>query len=156
MEGFSLRPATPEDLNAILELEGSLHAYPWTREHFEKELEKPYSQTWVLSDDETDEKIAGYIVFWSLQDPWEVLNVVVALPHRGLGLAKEMIRKVSDEAIRKGIQSLVLDVRKGNMPAITLYQGLGFTVRQIRKGYYSNGEDGYFMSLSLKEDGIRF
>ena len=156
MQGFSLRPATSDDLPAILALETELHASPWTREHFEQEMEKPYSRLWVLSDDETDEQIAGYIVFWVLQDPWEILNVVVALPHRGLGFAKEMIRKVADQAIHEGIQTLVLDVRKGNTPAVSLYQSLGFTVRQIRKGYYTNGEDGYFMALPLKEDGIRF
>jgi ribosomal-protein-alanine N-acetyltransferase len=156
MDGFSLRPATPEDLPRILELEAALHASPWTAEHFEQEWEKPYSHTWVFSDDETDEKIAGYVVFWSLQDPWEVLNVVVALPYRGLGFGKALLRKVSEAAIREGVQTLVLDVRKGNLPAIALYQALGFTVRQIRKGYYSNGEDGYFMALPLKEDGIRF
>ena len=55
MEGYSIRLAVPEDLPAILEDERKVHLAPWTEEHFRTELDKPYSRTWVITDDETDQ-----------------------------------------------------------------------------------------------------
>lgn len=152
----SLRPATLEDLPAVLEIERKAHLAPWGEENFKGELEKPYCQFWVLTDDETDEQIAGYIVFWVMFDEAQILNVVVDLPYRGLGYAQNMISRAIQVATKKEAKRLTLEVRKGNLPAIQLYQKMGFTIQQIRKQFYSNGDDAYFMVLSLTGDDIQF
>lgn len=149
MTGFSLRPATPDDLSAITEIERKVHVAPWTEEHFRSELAKPYSQVLLLTDDETDSKIAGYIVYWLMFDECQILNVVVDLPYRGLGFAKDMIRRAVAAAERKGAKKVELDVRKSNQPAVQLYQAMKFVIVHVRKGFYSNGEDAYQMTLFL-------
>ena len=156
MDGFSLRPATPDDLPGLFEIESRVHVAPWTLEHLQAELEKPYSQVLLLSDDETDEKIIGYVVYWTMLDDCQILNVVVDLPYRGLGHAQTMVREACKQAIKKGIKSANLEVRKTNIPAIQLYQKLGFSISAIRKGFYSNGEDAYFMTLPLEANGLEF
>jgi ribosomal-protein-alanine N-acetyltransferase len=153
---FSLRPATSEDLPQLITIEKQVHVAPWTEEHFSAELSKPYSRVYVLTDDDTDSRIAGYIVCWMMFDNCQILNLAVDLPFRGLGMAKFMVRKAISLAGNKEIKKLILEVRKLNMPAIQLYQGLGFTITHILKGFYSNGEDAYQLTYSFQEAAIDF
>ncbi|MBI2711343.1 MAG: ribosomal protein S18-alanine N-acetyltransferase [Bdellovibrio sp.] len=154
---WSLRPATEEDLENVSRIEAKVHPAPWGIQHFRSELTKPYSQFLLMTDDATDQEVAGYIVGWFLFDECQILNVAVSLPFRGLGFAKAMIRKLVTLAVNKNLRKVSLEVRKSNLPAIQLYQSMGFVIVQIRKSFYSNGEDAYFMTLSLEpSDPIRF
>lgn len=146
---FSIRPAAIDDLDLLVEIEKRVHPAPWTKEHFAAELEKPYAKLWVMTDDETDSIIAGYISLWMLDDSLQILNVAVDLKFRGLGFAQVLIRKAIDEALREEMKRIHLEVRKSNTAAIALYQKLGFDTVQVRKGFYSNGEDAYIMDLIL-------
>lgn len=145
----SLRPATPDDLDAIAEVESRVHVAPWTKQDFAGEIEKPYSTTWVLTDDETDSKILGYCVFWGIGESLEILNIAVDLPYRGYGFAKLMLQSVVREGLKRQAKHLILDVRKSNLSAVALYQKAGFAITQYRKSFYSNGEDAYHMVLEL-------
>ena len=152
---FSLRPATSDDMQSIIQIEQKVHVSSWTESQFQSELAKPYSNFLVLTDDETDTSIAGYIIFWMMYDECQILNLAVDLAYRGLGLAKMMMRKAMVLAIKKGIRKMTLEVRKSNLAAIQLYQELHFAIIHVRKNFYSNGEDAYSMMLSL-EDDLRF
>ena len=152
----SIRPATPDDLDSILAVEGKVHLAPWSRDHFLGEWEKPYSTTWVLTDDETDTRILGYAVFWVLDDSVEILNIAVALENRGLGFAKLFLQRIIREGLARGAKRLILDVRKSNLPAVGLYQRAGFAITQYRKAFYSNGEDAYHMTLALEGASLDF
>jgi ribosomal-protein-alanine N-acetyltransferase len=46
--------------------------------------------------------------------------------------------------------SIYLEVRISNIPAIRLYEKYGFRKARIIKGYYSDGEDAYVMVKRLK------
>ena len=153
---FSIRSATFEDLSSLVRIENQVHISPWNEEHFQSELEKPYSRILVLSDDQTDELVAGYIVYWLMLEECEILNLAVDLPYRGLGFAEKLVRSVVSASMKLGLKRVLLDVRKSNLPAIHLYQKVGFTVSHIRKGFYSNGEDAYQMSISLSETQNQF
>lgn len=153
---FSLRPATSDDILPVLEVEKRVHLAPWGEDNFRFELTKPYSQFLVMTDDETDEQVAGYIIYWVLFDECQILNVVVDLPFRGVGMAKKMIRQAAKAALQKGIKKISLEVRKSNAAAIQLYQGLHFVITQVRRNFYSNGEDAYQMTLQLDENPIEF
>ena len=153
---FSLRPATEDDIAYVCEIERKVHVAPWSEESFRSELGKPYSKFLVMTDDETDSKIAGYIVYWIMLKDCQILNVVVDLPYRGLGLAKKMMNQALSASLRDGVHKIVLEVRKSNLAAVQLYQGLGFAISHVRKSFYSNGEDAYQMELNLEENGIRF
>lgn len=150
----SLRPATAEDLPAIVGVENASHAAPWTLANFEAELAKPYSRFLVLTDDETDSKIYGYIVYWMMFDECQILNVVVAPEYRKKGYAALMIRQAVRDGVQKSLKRVVLDVRKSNLPAIQLYQKLGFLIARVQKSFYSNGEDAYSMELALQGEDM--
>lgn len=151
---YSVRPATPEDLDTLVQIESKVHLVPWNRAHFEAELEKPFSHLWVLTDDETDTEIAAYLTFWILGEEAEILNIVVNLDHRGLGFAKYLLQKALNESLRKGVRRIGLDVRLSNAPAIRLYERQKFAITRIQKGFYTHPypEDAYRMVLEL--DGV--
>jgi ribosomal-protein-alanine N-acetyltransferase len=150
MDGYSLRPAAVDDLDRVLEIEAVAQPQgAWTRDHFVGEFEKPYSRFLVLTDDETDTQVAGYLVYWVMFEEASLQTIAVDVAARGMGYAKLMLRSLISDAVRAGAQRVNLEVRKSNVPAIQLYQGLGFTVSQIRKSFYSNGEDAYQMALHL-------
>jgi [ribosomal protein S18]-alanine N-acetyltransferase len=153
---FSLRPVTNDDLPEICRIEREVHLAPWSETSLKAEIEKPYSHLLVMTDDETDSHIAGYVVFWIMLEECQILNVAVGLPYRRRGLAKQMVRQVVSLAVKKGIKKVVLDVRKSNHAALQLYQGIGFAVVHISKAFYSDGEDAYRMLLSLEDDGLQF
>ncbi len=152
----SLRPMVEADLPQVLATEDASYVpqggIPWTRDHFLAEMEKPYAQVLVLTDDETDEVVMGYIVFWQIEDSLEVLNIAVSLSHRGLGLGMKLLGHAIREGIRANQKKVTLEVRKSNLPAIHLYQKMKMTITQIRKGFYSNGDDAYHFEVPLDED----
>ena len=150
---FSFRPAVKEDLEEILKIEVKSYPLPWTYDQFKEEFEKPYSHFLVLTDDETDSVIAGYIVFWQMFEEAHILNVTVNLDWRGLGYAKKMILLVIDSGLKKEAKRIILEVRKSNAAAVALYQKQGFFIDHIKKGFYSDGEDAYFMIHYLEEKG---
>ena len=145
----SIRPATDDDLSQLLDIENRVHVAPWGKDGLAAELHKPQSQVFVLTDDETDEKIMAYIVFWIMGDEGHILNVAVDLPYRGLGYAKKLVQQAVKEAIKSQVKKLTLEVRKSNQSALELYQGARFSITHVRKSFYSNGEDAYFMELPL-------
>ncbi|MGK5085153.1 ribosomal protein S18-alanine N-acetyltransferase [Bdellovibrionota bacterium FG-1] len=154
LPGYSLRPVTEDDLAEILRIESAVHRAPWNQENFRAELTKPYAQFWVMTDDETDSVIAGYINFWIMLEECHILNVATDLSFRRRGLAKLMVRRAVDEAQQKDIKKVLLEVRKSNAAAIALYQGLGFSITHVRKSFYSDGEDAYQMALFIDENEL--
>ena len=53
-------------------------------------------------------------------------NVMTHPDHRGHGYATLATRAVCAELIRRGIKTIVLNVRQDNAPAIRMYEKLGF------------------------------
>ncbi len=150
-EQFSPRPATQSDLPALVSIESRGHSSPWSADHFLKEFEKPFSEILVLSDDETDERIAGFIVFWIMGADCQVLDLVVDLPYRGMGYARQLLAHAVKKALRAECKRVILEVRRSNAPAIGLYQAQRFSISHVRKGFYSNGEDAFVMELDLQD-----
>lgn len=150
---WSFRPGSLEDIEALVAIERQTYPEPWTEQHFKSELEKPYSQLLLLTDDETDSKVAGYAVFWFMFDECDLHNLVVSLPYRGLGFGKKMLQQVIHQASKKGVKKVRLEVRKSNEAAISLYQYCQFSIHHVRKKFYSNQEDAYTMVLPLEVKG---
>lgn len=146
---FSIRPASEDDLPKILEIERKCYRTAWSEDAFRVELTKPFSRFLVFTDDETDEVVAGYIVYWMMFDECHVLNVAIDPEWRGLGLAETLMRQAINDAVRKDLQRVFLEVRKSNAAATGLYQKLGFFIDHIKKNFYEDGEDAYFMALYL-------
>lgn len=104
-------------------------------------------------------RIVGYILAKMEEDVADgdephghVTSISVLRSYRRLGLAKRLMVQ-SQEAMATVYRAsyVSLHVRKSNRAALALYKDtLGFTVKEIEKKYYADGEDAYAMRLSLK------
>lgn len=76
-----------------------------------------------------------------------VVSIGVLPGHRGMGIGT-MLMCSSICRLRGIVNSIVLEVRVSNEVAINLYRKLGFRIHHRIPGYYSDGEDAYFMVLN--------
>lgn len=148
---FSLRPATFEDLELVTQIEKQSQRSPWTVESFLAEIGKNYSYFLLLTDDQTDSVVAGYIIFWLLMDDCHILNCAVDFNYRGLGYGQRMLRKAVSIAYSQNIFHIYLEVRKSNHAAVQLYQKVGFEIMRVIRNLYSDGEDAWAMTLGVNQ-----
>ncbi len=145
LPNLSPRPACLEDLDSVLKIEASSHPLPWSRSGFEKELSTPWSRFIVLTDDETDTLVFGYVVYWIQTEGVSLLNITVGPEWRGLGLSRKLMQLMIQETIREEIPRILLEVRESNQTAIRLYESCGFKKTHERKGFYADGESAWVM-----------
>ncbi|KAJ3556149.1 hypothetical protein NM688_g2183 [Phlebia brevispora] len=117
-----------------------------------------WPQLSYVAEDEKG-RIVGYILAKMEEDigpddepHGHVTSISVLRSYRRLGLAKRLMVQ-SQEAMATVYRAayVSLHVRKSNRAALALYKDtLGFTVKDIEKRYYADGEDAYAMRLSLK------
>ena len=148
---LSLRPANPDDLPQILKIESVSYPAPWNDSQFHTELKIPYSRFYVLTDDETDEIIFGYMIYYVQAEGVSLLNIALHPDVKGLGYAKKLMRTMINEAVRDEIPRVSLEVRASNAPAIRLYLSLGFKTLHERKNFYQNGETALIMELKTSD-----
>ncbi len=79
-----------------------------------------------------------------------IYSIAVAERARGLGIGRRLMAKAEREARARGCDRMHLEVRMDNMPAIGLYERLGFSALKVRPGYY---EDGAHAMVYRKELG---
>lgn len=150
--GYSPRPASEDDLDQVAEIERQSITPPWTRAAFAAELDKKTSRFWVVTDDETDEKVLAYAVFNFPADQAHLVTFAVHPQFRRSGLGGYLLRRLLEYVFRRGGKSVVLEVRKGNAAAIHLYQGLGFVVIHTVPRFYPDGEDAFSMIFQAKAE----
>lgn len=150
MKDFSIRPATMDDLDRVVEMAKAASASAWSRSGFAAEIEKKFSHFWVLTDDESDETLLGFCLFHFPDTQAHLLEIVVDERLRRQGVGAHLLRSVISFVMRNDGESVFLEVRKSNLPAINFYQSLGFVITHSLNGFYSDGEAAYKMCFTLK------
>ena len=93
----------------------------------------------------------AYICFRHLIDEMELDRIAVLHDFRNKNIASGLVEEMIQFAGRNNVSRITLEVRKNNVPAISLYKKYGFTQDCIRKNYYNNPkDDAILMSLILK------
>jgi ribosomal-protein-alanine N-acetyltransferase len=108
---------------------------------------------------EDEGAVAGFAVYTLLMPVFppdaELESLAVGTRYRRRGLAAALLAAVKAAAVAAGAQSLLLEVRSGNAPALALYRVAGFHLAGIRKGYYASpSEDAVLMQLPLPQYGL--
>ncbi|MFZ3072961.1 MAG: ribosomal protein S18-alanine N-acetyltransferase [Thermodesulfobacteriota bacterium] len=144
-------PMTSLDIDAVMEIEKVSFPRPWLREFFEKELESPISYCFVAKAVlDGREIIAGYMVFWIVDEEAHILNIAVTPELRNMGLAKKLLSFSLEFMLEKGVVAAYLEVRTSNEAAKKLYARFGFKDLYVRKKYYGS-EDAVVMMLDMEE-----
>ena len=144
-----VEPATLADLDAIQEIE--LHSFTkaWTREAFEAELARPHARIDVARD---ANRVVGFNSYWIVDASQElhILSIATHPDHRRKGIGAALLDHAIAAAREAGVTLATLEVRRGNRPAIALYERAGFRTVHVRTGYYqADGEDALVMLYQL-------
>ena len=99
-----------------------------------------------------ENKIVGYAGAWLVYDEGQITNIAVLPSARGKGYGSKLTKQLINECFSRGMHEIFLEVRISNLAALAMYRNLGFSVKGIRKEYYSEPtEDAYIMSLVSEE-----
>lgn len=79
------------------------------------------------------------VLFRSNSRSARIYSLAVAEKARGMGIGRKMLAKAEREARLRGCDRMRLEVRMDNIPAIRLYERLGFTDTKVLPGYYEDG-----------------
>ncbi|MEM0271139.1 MAG: ribosomal protein S18-alanine N-acetyltransferase [Thermoprotei archaeon] len=79
-----------------------------------------------------------------------VISITVHKAFRRQGIGERLMLTACNNAYTEyKATEVYLEVRVTNMPAISLYKKLGFEIKEVSRGYYSDGEDAYVMQAQL-------
>lgn len=136
-----------EHLDEVVKIENESFRYPWSRDAFAWEVN---SQITLPVVGKVDGKVVGYLVIWMAYDEMHLGNIAVAKRWRRKGIGEKLMKWLIEEAKRRNVVRLTLEVRATNYPAISLYKKFGFKEVAVRKRYYPEGEDALVMLLDVK------
>jgi ribosomal-protein-alanine N-acetyltransferase len=147
------------DLPWIMSVEQRAYDFPWTLKGFESSLDQGLNYLFQSEDNQS----LGYCCVLPVLDEATLLNVCVAPECQGKGVARQALQQIFEKLRSNGFNIVFLEVRTSNVPAIKLYQSLGFSEDGLRKGYYraqvwdevsmeliEEREDAILMSFSLR------
>ena len=140
-----LRNFHPRDIPRIAEIVSDA-----LREHYEPSLYLSLSQQWpqgFLVVQDRDAVPQGFLLGVA-QVPREarVLMFAVDAAHRTSGIGTLLMNTFLERCRERGLDRVTLEVRVGNATAIRFYTRFGYSVTDLLRGYYSDGENGYQMA----------
>ena len=140
-----IEPMTEADFAATAALDATGH----TKEaDLRDELARPWARLWVAREQPGGE-IVGFLLFWHVVDELHVLQLMTRTDRRRRGIARALMRHAMAYGRENGIARVLLEVRRSNRGAISLYRDTGFFATSVRSRYYPDDEDGIEMLLML-------
>lgn len=155
MNGWQLVSINQADLEPILAIEQNSFQRPWDRLSLEFALRCHNARNYAIKP--TEGKSCGPFIAYAflrlLGDEVHLQKVAVTPAWRGQGVASWLLGRCFTLSVGQGARSAHLEVRPSNIPAVELYQKLGFELVGKRPEYYTDSkEDALLMIKILKED----
>lgn len=126
----------------VAELEKQCFVDPWSEQSVSSELENPLS-LWVVALD--GQKVVGYVGSQSVLGWADMMNLAVDPSYRRRGIAEALVNALIVQLHQNEVTCLTLEVRASNVPAISLYEKLGFACVGRRPNYYRNPKEDAFI-----------
>ena len=132
------RKLSDKDLSFLLSATELGFSDGWTREMYLSALSTGRFGGIVLSNGQKD---VAFITFDKAIDTADIEEVFVLPNFRKNGIGFELVNSALTILKEEGAKKIFLEVRESNIPAISLYLKCGFNKINVRKKYYSNGEN---------------
>lgn len=143
-----LRRLTAADAGHMASLERECFSLPWSEEQCRRAFAQKAFAAFGLQD---QQELFAYVSLYHAVPEMEIINLAVRASLRRQGLGTRLLATVLQVARKMGIQRVLLEVRRGNLPAIALYESAGFREQGIRKHYYPDtGEDALVYAIEYK------
>lgn len=149
MSRYTLKEMDNCDIKQISKLEKELFKDYWTYEMLNNYLS---NHRWITASIkiEGESVLAGYLIYLHIsEDEIEILRIGVKKEFQGAGIAMALVEELTSKTQEKAISSILLEVADDNVPAIRLYEKLGFIREGIRKNYYDNNKDALLYRKKL-------
>ena len=146
---ITYRDANSFDIPVLVSLDKELFPYsPWSAGQYRGEISAPTRLFVVALDDASS--VIGYAgVFAPGGAEADVLTIGVVPQHRGQGIARELMARITQWATDQGSIAMMLEVKTDNVAAISMYESLGYSKLNIRKDYFGSGLDALVMRKEL-------
>ena len=142
---------TPEDVDAVHDVEKTAYGQPWSAKHFRDSLDSGYLAVMLLGEPLPGEiplqagphqgrVLMGYLVAMTGVEEVHLLNVTVAPAFQRKGWGRVLMDGLVLWSRGQQANSLWLEVRESNTGARALYEALGFQSVGLRKDYYPAGQ----------------
>ena len=138
--GIAIVPMHPDHLDSLADLESLAFSTPWSYDALAEELQNPLA-VFLVAEDVDAESAVGYLGMHHILDEGFIANLAVHPAYRRQGIARSLLREAQEYAEAHDLARLTLEVRASNVPAIALYEGMGFTRDGIRPGFYDSPKE---------------
>jgi len=147
---YAIHPLTMDHLQEALQL--NIRCFRngdnYTKHTFEYLLNEPRTLSYRMVTP-ADEMVGFAFVMVNENNAAHLTTIGVAPEHRRRRIAVKLLEHVELSLRRRGIGTVMLEVRVSNETALELYRTLGFTTVQRIGKYYNNGEDCFLMMKAL-------
>ncbi len=134
-----------EDLHDIEVIERECFKVPYS----ENMLESSFNTPTFFGLLDKEEEVRGYVFATVVVDEANIDRVAVREKYRSHKVATNLLLKVEEIFLDKGIKHLYLEVRRSNVHAISLYERLDYKKIGVREKYYEGVEDAFVMYKEL-------
>lgn len=148
---MNFRRSIPADIDGIAELERDIFPDPWDERSVQDCICSEGSMCFTA---EEEGKVVAYVIGRLIAPEGEIYRIAVRQDKRNRGIGYRLLDYSVKTSRGKGLESLFLEVRSRNIPAIRLYEAYGFKRVGLRKGYYKNPEDDAVIMLKASRADI--
>jgi [ribosomal protein S18]-alanine N-acetyltransferase len=146
-------PMRRRDLRSVLRIDAQQPQQGWSVGLYLAELRRTRPGGGSQADHDRrylvarlDGAVAGFAGVLFQPPDAHVTTIAVDEQQQGRRVGTRLMLVVARQAMAAGVDNLTLEVRAGNVPAISLYRRFGLVPVGIRKGYYADiGEDALVM-----------
>jgi [ribosomal protein S18]-alanine N-acetyltransferase len=142
---FSIREMEIEDIPQIMEIENEAFINPWKEKDFMYEINDNPCSTLLVA--ESGNEIVGFIDFMITFNSSSISQIATKKTHRHRGIASKLMDAMFEIFLEQEdvVETCTLEVRTKNLVAEEFYEKQGFRISHTKFGYYTNGDDAYYM-----------
>ena len=145
-------PMRRRHLRSVLRIEAQVYPRPWSLGLFMSELALRNSRVYYVA--RIEGVVVGYGGLMVSGDDGHITTLAVDPAWHRRKLASRVLLALVREGVARGVSSLTLEVRVGNVGAQELYRQFGFAPAGIRKNYYvETNEDALVMWVARRRRG---
>lgn len=132
-EEFSERQ---RDIQEVADIEAVIQSQDaWSYQTLNDLLEQDSIRLMVVIN-KVKSDVVGYCLYQVVFEQAEILRIGTHPDYQRQGIASQLFTVLNNELKANKVDSLLLEVRADNRPAIALYEQQGFILIHRRKGYY--------------------
>ena len=138
----NVRRARQQDLDQLMVLELlSFSGDRLSRDRFRHWL-KADNGFLLVVESPADGSITAYVLAFTRRDSTlaRIYSIAVSPQYKGHGIGRLLLARAEQEARQMGSRGLRLEVAQNNMPAIGLYESMGYQRFATLPGYYEDGQ----------------